>query len=1614
MDEERLSPTSEHVHVASSAVTGPVAEPADTLAVADGELPPPVRIALERVSLDIAGLLHVRGVVISPIRVTGVSIRLGERRIGRATDLTQREDIAAAYNVPASHAIGFAVIVAVATDEADPEWVTAIATDAAGNFAEARHAIELPARDATAEEVPAIIGILEEAVVDDLGILTVRGWAFSKLPVTDAHVVWGDRFVGAAEIGLSRADVGAAFPDTPGAARCGFRLRVAVEDELPADNRLRVLARVGNAAVQEFVGTVEDARALARREASAAQTREGQGPASAPIARPSPALPAPMVAQVEDARVNDRGILTLRGWAVSLSPVEHVNVFCGDTPLGVAQRHMQRDDVALAHPEYPNAAQAGFLLQQEVSDEVIAERVLRVVVTSVGDITRELAVTMAVAPVIRRRTDHSGEVHFHCDSISLTESGTLTLGGWAVCASGVETIEVAVDDITSDAVELGQERPDVGNHFPQIPAARKAGFRFSEKLGRAFEGEQVVRITVRGREGEEKVVLQPVLARPVQIAGAGTVSAGGGTLLYLDSPQVKDGVMTEPVRSFLSVAGWAIADAGVSHVEVFVDDQSQGRAYYGIRREDLQAAMPDRDVLLSGFAMLIPPQIMKRGQHEVRVVVTDKLGNTLDESFTCEARAAVVAPGPWALRRKITQAEIDLQMAILERSQFKPAWSLLMPLASATALDVKRVRGTLATLRHQAYPDWQLVIPLPARADLEALRQQILAEHEDLADRVELSIVPPEMPLADLCDNDGRPGMLCLISAGDRLGDDALLELSVEAAVNRRPEFLYSDERRLDPADRQRKAFFKPDWSPDLLLSTNYIGRLWAATPALLRRVDLRLEDLERHGEYDAVLRLTERASQIIHVQKVLAGRRGRSDRPGLERRALQRAMRRRRVEGEVLPGCLPGIYRMRRKVQVEGLVSIIIPTIASRGLIKITLDSIREKTNYRNFEFIVLDNIRPTDDPEKNWWKQWIRDNADVAIEIREKFNWSRFNNRGARRARGEFLLFLNDDIEVLEGGGGWLDALLEHAQRREVGVVGPQLLYPDGKVQHAGMFLAEHVARHAFRFSPRDEPGTFGLALTQRNVISLTGACMLVRREVYDELGGFDEAHSVTNNDLDFCLRARRAGYNIVYTPYASMVHHEMVSRAKIHDIYNSARFDAEWKDLFLQGDPYFSPHLSTDSDDYLPDAERLRILTVGHPMIAHQDVKRILAIKVDHIGDFITAIPAFQHIKRQFPNAELHVMAAKASLSLAKLEPSIDHMIEFNFFHARSEKGARAMARKQLEELHERLAPLRFDVAMDLRRHGDTRHILRHTGARWLAGFDRNNEAKYLDIAVDWEGDVGREAKRVHVTDALFQLIDAVRTATRTDRRVVHSPATQEQARAALATTPAGAEVAERLFQKRVVCIHSGVGSVTRQWFPEHFAGLMDLLVGQEDVHILLIGGPDEVETVARVMSHVRRPEQVFSLVNRIGLSMLPNALLSCDLYVGNNSGPQHIAGALGVPTVGVHSGVVDATEWGPMGVYGTAITRGMACSPCYLARAIDCHRSLACLRHLRVGDVYRLCRRMLALSPSQSSSGSALDDLREGTPAARSSRSAEGPPQQRPARGRRRRLAAEAGT
>ena len=1342
---------------------------------------------------------------------------------------------------------------------------------------------------------PQIVLYVERALLDSDGNLTVHGWAVAMAPVVTVQVFAdeNDRLP-AAQFGGQRDDVADFYPTYPNARYSGFTLQAQISQSVRTLSSVRVQAISMHGFAMEAVLPVERVALRAR------------APARAPVAEPAP---------------------DPQGGIVPLAPKPNYQL--------TADFHITPDALGLplaAMPLPPTPT---------------------VVVTS-----KPPVLGPPQPPKDQRR-----EIHSFCDEALIAPDGTLAVDGWAVCAAGIAGVGIYLGRDKVGEAELGLLRPDVGEAHANIPMARFAGYRFRcnvLELADLADGEHGVRIIVRNGLDDEHEETKAVVFRRPAPAVSETPSPPPPTApieqsefrFELDGPAVHDDAALEPVTGRLTIEGWVLARSGVAGMEIFLGDQRLGEAHYGLARQDVGSAYPDwNNALRSGYAFHCPPRSLRNGPHTVRIVVRAKNGQEYVRSFTIEVRKSDEDDGQNTIRRRQSQAETAALAGVLQDLDFHPHFRLLLRHDRAAA--PQRIRATLQSLTVQVYANWELVVLADADDVAADLRTQVAACAGIDADRI--SVIGPDdaafdAPLAaDAAEGPVLAGLLC---PGDELGVDALAEIAVAAGLHRNADFLYADEARISPATREREQFFKPDFSPDLLLSTNYIGRPWFAAAALLQRTGVTPRALLRDGEYDLVLRCTEQAAAIRHVPKLLAQRGPVAlddDEAGAT--ALANAATRRGIDAEILDGCLAGTWRLKRTTPAAGKVAIIIPTCAAQGYIENCIGTLRARTSYQDYEIVCIDNI-----PESQMaWKIFLQQNADRVLDIPDRFNWSRFNNLAAAATDSEYLLFLNDDIEITQND--WLQGLLEHAQRPEVGIVGPQLLYPSDKVQHAGMFLGAGIGRHAFRFADADEPCYFGLALTQRNVIAVTGACMLMRREVFDQLGGFDEAHSVINNDLDFCLRAHEAGKLTVYTPHVSLLHHELASRERLPDVFDTSHFNTRWKTVFAAGDPYFSPLLSRFSDDYRPDDEAVQRIFAAHPLFLPEDIQRILVVKLDHIGDFVTALPSIRRLKAVFPQARITVLAGQHARGFASMEPAIDELLEFEFFHARSQLGEKKVTEEDLLALRARLAPYRFDLAVDLRKHLSTRDVLQYTGARYLAGYDYMGQCPFLDIALEWDGDKNLQRKRSHVVDDLLALVEAIATACGTDRDLLPAVAARPEPE----TLP---EAVRPLFEKPVVAMHVGAGNVTKTWPAEYFSALIDLLTEKNGVNVMLVGGPDDRTASEALLETLLRPGAARSVAGLTSLNELPRLLSACCLYIGNDSGPKHIAAALGVPTIGIHSGVVDALEWGPVGRRAVALQRNMTCSPCYLANAEDCPRSLSCLRQLEPSVVHQAATMFLA--------------------------------------------------
>ncbi|HLY45270.1 MAG TPA: glycosyltransferase family 9 protein [Stellaceae bacterium] len=1404
------------------------------------------------------------------------------------------------------------------------------------------------APDRAALAMPDVAPLIRVAI-EALGILggpagasrlSISGWALAAAPIAEISVALEGVSGGSAAYGLPRPDIARLHPGNLAAGHSGFALACELPD-----------AARGSLDGVLAVRTVDGAT--------------GQHPLHVEIPPQSPGPSAaerpPMRLLIRHAFVDPAGLLQVEGAVVCAVEIEAVEAWLDGGRLGAAEFGRVRGEIDPADRDYPNAQFSGFRFVGDVAAIAPGRRTLTVRALARSGIAAEAAAPVVVpAPAPRQIPDVASRCH--CDEIALSPGGRLALRGWTLGAAPTTDIRVLFDGAELGRAATGLERADIGNLFPLLPHARRPGFAFAAETGKPIRGEHIVTLRLLRAGGQVDDIHLPVL---VGERGRGRRQSIDefDRKLHLDSPEILD--RATPVRGNLQIGGWAMARAGVAAIEIAIDDTPVAYADHGLRRLDIRTAYPDWDgSLASGFAAVIPHRLLAKGGHRVGVTLRDKGGGAARLEFAIAVEEMADAPGPWSLRREMGRAEVELGLRLVERAGKHPVFAAVLPVRDAAAW--RRAGRTIASLVAQIYPRWRLFIVARGGATQEAVRDWLAADPPGAEGRVEVAgeAELPAILAAAGADVPAGGIFVSALGAGDELGVDAFLEMAIAAALRPEADFLYSDERCRNPASNLVEAFFKPQWSPDLMLSTNYVGRLWCARADLLQRVAA-ADPLLGRGEYDLLLRCTEGAAQIHHVASVLCERADAAlDGPAQQKAALARALVRRGIAGDIVAGALPGRHRVKRALVDAGLVSIIIPTCAARGMIEKCITTLRRLTAYRDYEIICIENIAPAE----REWRDWLGRNAERVIATEEDFNWSRFNNLAAAEARGKYLLFLNDDTEITDPD--WLGALVAEAQRPEVGVVGARLLYPDGRVQHAGMFLAAiGQGRHAFRYKAEDDPGYFGLALTQRNVIAVTGACLMTRRATFEALGGFDEAQAIVNNDLDYCLRAWRSGLLNVYCPQASLVHHEAVSRGALADQYDAAAFDSEWRDLFLAGDPYLNPHLSRSQDDLAIDYEPTRLLVAGRPLPAREEIRRILVVKLDHIGDCLIAFPAVRRLKQHFPQARLTVLTSRASRPVWALEPSVDRTIEFDFFRPRSADGEIELAEADWRELEGRLAGEGFDLAIDLRKHTETRPVLRHTDARWLAGFDFRDQFPWLDVALEWTGDQIYARKRQHNGDDLVNLVDAVAASCDGNRGLIAAP-----------LAPA-LPVAERPAAP-LVYVHAGAGNEMKQWPVEYFAAVIDRLVKAHGARIVMIGGPDDEAVSAAILGRLRHRAAATSLVGAVPLDELPALLAGASLFLGNDSGPKHLAAGLGVPTVGVHAGSVDAREWGPVGPSAIAVARLTVCSPCYLSKIEDCRRGLVCLRALGPAQVYDACSRLLLLAgPAPSPT---LPDTRAASP------------------------------
>jgi len=541
----------------------------------------------------------------------------------------------------------------------------------------------------------------------------------------------------------------------------------------------------------------------------------------------------------------------------------------------------------------------------------------------------------------------------------------------------------------------------------------------------------------------------------------------------------------------------------------------------------------------------------------------------------------------WLLRHELSSKDLAKMKVAVETLGSAPLVSILTPVRDP---DEACLRKAIESVQAQTYVRWELCLvndgstkpyvrqTLDYYAALDArICVKHLAEPEGIAAASNHALSLATGDFVGLLDHDDELSPDALFAVAKRLNEDPGMDL------------VYSDEDKLEVDGSRVDPFFKPAWSPDLLLSMNYIAHFSVLRRSLVEEVGGFRRGFEGSQDYDLFLRVTERTAKIAHIPKILYHWRkspgSAAGNPAAKpwayeagQRAIEDALRRRGVDGSV-ERSPAARYTVKYGLRGTPLVSIVIPTRDRCHLLRQCIQNIEDRTEYASYELIIVDNesteretLEYLDAVARKW----------RVVRCPWPFNFGRINNNGAAHAKGEYLVFLNNDTQVIRPD--WLQAMLEQAQRPEVGAVGARLLYPDGRIQHAGVVLGiGGVAGHAFKHLPRGGQSYFDLADVVRNCTAVTAASMMVPRRVFEEIGGFDERFRVAFNDVDLCLRIGQRGYRVIYTPFALLYHHESATRGRLHPADDEALMWKVWGGVIKAGDPYYNPNLTLTREDW-----------------------------------------------------------------------------------------------------------------------------------------------------------------------------------------------------------------------------------------------------------------------------------------------------------------------------------------------------------------------------------------------------------------------------------------------
>jgi GT2 family glycosyltransferase len=799
----------------------------------------------------------------------------------------------------------------------------------------------------------------------------------------------------------------------------------------------------------------------------------------------------------------------------------------------------------------------------------------------------------------------------HIERVATASGEVARVEGWVFAEAGapLQRVRAVTPQGTHSAV-FPMPRPDVAAAFPAASQAQASGFaiqipqpprsRFKLQLECArpneeWEGFFSTSVAASGEAAPDVASVRP----------SGTLRGAElphpGYHLWFDEPRD----WAKLPRRF-RVSGWCFSwdNSPIEAIRLRIGTR-EFPGSCGVFRADVAHRYEENPATFkSGFEIIAEAP---RGR-AILVLEVRRAGEKWEEIFSKKIRAPLINLRPiadselwgigdyatWIKRydtlRMSDRRAIRSDVACFPR---RPLISIVMPVYNPSP---PHLRAAIDSVRTQLYPHWELCVVDDASPARHV--ERILAHYANRDRRIRFQrraqnggIVAASNDALALTTGD----FVALLDDDDVLASTALYFVAREINAHPEAQLIYSDEDKLDTTGRRCNAHFKPDWNPSLFLAQNFFSHLGVFKADLIKRAGFRA-GFDGSQDYDLVLRCAEQLEprQIRHIPRILYHWRMSEKSAALSFnakpharaaaiKAVEEHLARRKIAAEVTSSGDEDFRRIRYRLPNDKpRVSIIIATRDLLERLRPCVESILGQTTYPKFEIVLLDNA--SQDPAALSFLATVQDDSRVRVLRRdEEFNFGRLNNCAVREVESEFVALLNNDLTIINPD--WLREMVSQALQPGVSAVGARLLYPDERIQHAGVILGGGgIAAHAHKGLSRSNHGYFSRAILVQDLSAVTAACLLVRRSAYLEVGGFDEAHlKVAFNDVDFCLRLRRRGYRIVYTPYAELYHAESASRGLENTVAKSDRFEAEikymhdtWGDVLLQ-DPAYNPNLS-----------------------------------------------------------------------------------------------------------------------------------------------------------------------------------------------------------------------------------------------------------------------------------------------------------------------------------------------------------------------------------------------------------------------------------------------------